>query len=140
MASNSRQCTKVYYYFDDDKTPYLSEVPVPPERLTLAEFKKVFNRRNYKYYYQAYDADIQRFVYVDSSLSLICWFREAKYEIAHDNELLKRNSRNHYELHLQSTATAGGSNSSTTPSSATLQRYKRLAAQKHLYNGDDYQA
>ena len=60
-AENQMYTTKVYYYFDDDKTPYLSEVPVPPERLTLGEFKKVFNRRNYKYFYQAYDSDIKRF-------------------------------------------------------------------------------
>jgi len=47
--------TKIYYYCDDQPMPYSTEVPVPPSRITLADFKQFINRRNYKFYYKVYD-------------------------------------------------------------------------------------
>ncbi|KAH7985085.1 hypothetical protein HPB49_026621 [Dermacentor silvarum] len=40
--------TKIIYHIDDEETPYLVKVPLPPERVTLADFKKVINRPNFK--------------------------------------------------------------------------------------------
>jgi hypothetical protein len=53
--------TKVYYHLDDS-TPYMSVVPVPANRITLADFKKVFTRRGYNYFCKEYDADLNRLV------------------------------------------------------------------------------
>ncbi|KAI6171738.1 hypothetical protein M3Y98_00895600 [Aphelenchoides besseyi] len=77
--------TKVYYYFED-KTPYLSTVNVPSDRITLGDFKKVFNRRGYKFFYQIFDPVIQS---------------DAKHEILHDHERLVPNSKGLFELHLK---------------------------------------
>ncbi|KAL3995060.1 DIX domain family protein [Acanthocheilonema viteae] len=46
--------TKVYYYLDDN-TPYLSVVPVADDVITLGDFKKVFNKRGYKYFCKQLD-------------------------------------------------------------------------------------
>ncbi|KAI6220962.1 hypothetical protein M3Y99_01574400 [Aphelenchoides fujianensis] len=87
----SGESTKVYYYFED-KTPYLSTVPVPADRITLGDFKKVFNRRGYKYYYQVFDDVIK------------C---KAWHEILHDHEKLVPNAKGLFELHLQQIAPSG---------------------------------
>jgi hypothetical protein len=55
MASDST--TKVYYYLDDS-TPYMSLIPVAPDKITLGDFKKVFNRREYEYYCMVFDSGI----------------------------------------------------------------------------------
>jgi hypothetical protein len=53
---------QVYYHLDDSM-PYMSEVPVPLDRLTLADFKKVFNRRKgFSYFCKEWDPHLDRFV------------------------------------------------------------------------------
>ena len=49
--------TKVYYYLDDS-TPYMSTIAVSPDKITLGDFKKVFNRRGYEYYVMIFDQEI----------------------------------------------------------------------------------
>ncbi|EFO26936.2 DIX domain-containing protein [Loa loa] len=49
--------TKVYYYLDDS-TPYLSVVPVADDVITLGDFKKVFNKKGYKYFCKQLDEAI----------------------------------------------------------------------------------
>ena len=44
--------TKVIYHIDDEDTPYLVKLPVGPDRVTLADFKNVLNRPNYKFFFK----------------------------------------------------------------------------------------
>ncbi|XP_014279981.1 segment polarity protein dishevelled homolog DVL-3 isoform X3 [Halyomorpha halys] len=49
--------TKVIYHIDDEETPYLVKLPIAPEKVTLADFKNVLNRPNYKYFFKSMDDD-----------------------------------------------------------------------------------
>lgn len=49
--------TKVIYHIDDEETPYLVKLAIAPERVTLADFKNVLNRPNYKYFFKSMDDD-----------------------------------------------------------------------------------
>ncbi|CAN7986608.1 unnamed protein product [Ixodes hexagonus] len=49
--------TKILYHIDDEDTPYLVKVLVPPDRVTLADFKNVLNRPNYKFFFRSMDDD-----------------------------------------------------------------------------------
>ncbi|KAK6027583.1 DIX domain protein, partial [Ostertagia ostertagi] len=51
--------TKVYYYLDDDATPFVSVLPVPPDLATLRDFKRVFTKKGFKYFCKGLDADIK---------------------------------------------------------------------------------
>lgn len=51
------ESTKVYYYLDDS-TPYMSEIPIAPDKITLGDFKKQFNKRGYEYYCMIFDNQI----------------------------------------------------------------------------------
>ncbi|CAK5103620.1 unnamed protein product [Meloidogyne enterolobii] len=55
--------TKVYYYVDDQKMPYSTEVPVPPSKITLYDFKNCITKRSYKYYCKIVDAELNAFVF-----------------------------------------------------------------------------
>uniref|UniRef100_A0A0K0DK30 Dishevelled/Egl-10/leckstrin domain protein n=1 Tax=Angiostrongylus cantonensis TaxID=6313 RepID=A0A0K0DK30_ANGCA len=84
--------TKVYYYLDDDTTPFVSILPVPPELATLKDFKKVFTKKGFKYFCKGLDADIKR---------------EVKIELVDDSAPLKRSSNGLFELFLHSLARSG---------------------------------
>ena len=43
---------QVIYHIDDEDTPYLVKLPVGPDRVTLADFKNVLNRPNYKFFFK----------------------------------------------------------------------------------------
>lgn len=49
--------TKIIYHIDDEETPYLVKLPIPPDRVTLADFKNVLNRPNYKFFFKSMDDD-----------------------------------------------------------------------------------
>lgn len=49
--------TKVIYHIDDEETPYLVKLNISPEKVTLADFKNVLNRPNYKYFFKSMDDD-----------------------------------------------------------------------------------
>lgn len=50
--------------------PYCTEVQVPPEKITLGDFKRVLNRSNFKFYCKAPSPDPAVFSYVDSQTKL----------------------------------------------------------------------
>ncbi|OQR66106.1 segment polarity protein dishevelledDVL-2-like [Tropilaelaps mercedesae] len=56
MAQNESE-TKIFYYIDDEETPYLVKVPVPLAQVTLQDFKGALQRTNYKYFFKSLDAD-----------------------------------------------------------------------------------
>jgi hypothetical protein len=47
--------TKIIYHIDEEETPYLVKVPVPPDRVTLGDFKNVLNRPSYKFFFKSMD-------------------------------------------------------------------------------------
>uniref|UniRef100_A0A8C9V5T5 Dishevelled segment polarity protein 3 n=1 Tax=Scleropages formosus TaxID=113540 RepID=A0A8C9V5T5_SCLFO len=49
--------TKIIYHLDEQETPYLVKVPVPADRVTLADFKNVLNKPNYKFFFKSMDDD-----------------------------------------------------------------------------------
>ncbi|VDO21663.1 unnamed protein product, partial [Haemonchus placei] len=100
----SSDCTRnnVYYYLDDDTTPFVSVLPVPPDLATLRDFKKVFTKKGFKYFCKGLDADIKR---------------EVKIELTDDSSSLKRSSNGLFELFLHSCGGAGA-----VPRSGTLPR------------------
>ena len=49
--------TKVLYHVNDEGTPYLIKISVPPDRVTLGDLKNALNRPNYKYFFKSVDDD-----------------------------------------------------------------------------------
>ncbi|KAJ8257808.1 hypothetical protein GJAV_G00189960 [Gymnothorax javanicus] len=52
--------TKIIYHIDEEETPYLVKIAVPPEKVTLADFKNVLNNRpvnSYKFFFKSMDQD-----------------------------------------------------------------------------------
>ncbi|KAF8792422.1 segment polarity protein dishevelled homolog DVL-3-like isoform X1 [Argiope bruennichi] len=49
--------TKIIYHIDDEDTPYLVKLSIPPDRVTLGDFKNVLNRPNYKFFFKSMDDD-----------------------------------------------------------------------------------
>ncbi|KAI6184353.1 DIX domain protein [Aphelenchoides bicaudatus] len=91
--------TKVYYHIDDEPMAYVTELKVPPDKVTLGDFKQVLNRSNFKYYCKAIDSVVGT---------------EVKCEIRDDDHTLQKSSNGHFELFL---LTAEGSSHSDPTSS-----------------------
>lgn len=53
VNSKAKWNFQVYYHIDDEKTPYCTDVQVPPDKITLGDFKLVLNRSNFKYFCKA---------------------------------------------------------------------------------------
>ncbi|RWS13042.1 Segment polarity protein dishevelled-like protein DVL-3, partial [Dinothrombium tinctorium] len=51
--------TRIVYHVDDEETPYLVKLPIPANRITLADFKAVLSlpKPNYKYFFKSTDYD-----------------------------------------------------------------------------------
>uniref|UniRef100_A0A8C1J3P6 Dishevelled segment polarity protein 1b n=1 Tax=Cyprinus carpio TaxID=7962 RepID=A0A8C1J3P6_CYPCA len=52
--------TKIIYHIDEEETPYLVKLSVPPEKVTLADFKNVLSNRpvnSYKFFFKSMDQD-----------------------------------------------------------------------------------
>ncbi|XP_044529195.1 segment polarity protein dishevelled homolog DVL-3 isoform X5 [Gracilinanus agilis] len=49
--------TKIIYHLDGQETPYLVKLPLPAERVTLADFKGVLQRPTYKFFFKSMDDD-----------------------------------------------------------------------------------
>uniref|UniRef100_A0A915BHF3 Uncharacterized protein n=1 Tax=Parascaris univalens TaxID=6257 RepID=A0A915BHF3_PARUN len=113
-AAHHPHSTKVYYHIDDEKTPYCTDVQVPPDKITLGDFKLVLNRSNFKYFCKAPAPD--------SGV-----FEEVKVEIRDDNERLHRSANGQFELFL---LTSEGSSHSEGSSALPLK-----AARHHLVPG-----
>ena len=60
---------------DDEDTPYLVKVPVPPDRVTLGDFKNVLNKPNCKYFFKSMDDDfgVVKEEITDDTLNLPCF-------------------------------------------------------------------
>ncbi|XP_032456954.1 segment polarity protein dishevelled homolog DVL-3 isoform X7 [Nasonia vitripennis] len=67
--------TKIIYHIDDEETPYLVKLNISPERVTLADFKNVLNRPNYKYFFKSMDDDfgVVKEEIVDDDAHLPCF-------------------------------------------------------------------
>jgi segment polarity protein dishevelled len=67
--------TKVIYHIDDEETPYLVKIPISPEKVTLADFKNVLNRPNYKFFFKSMDDDfgVVKEEIIDDSAHLPCF-------------------------------------------------------------------
>ncbi|CCD65829.1 DiSHevelled related [Caenorhabditis elegans] len=77
--------TKVYCHIDDETDPYMLEVHVPPDLITLGDLKRVLMRTNFKYYRKALDPDSGY---------------EVKAEIRDDSQRLTPSPNNLFELFL----------------------------------------
>ncbi|KAM3719542.1 Segment polarity protein dishevelled [Dirofilaria immitis] len=86
-APSQQTSTKVYYHIDDEMVPYCTDVMVPPDKITLGDFKRVLTRSNFKYYCKAPAPD--------SGV-----FPEVKVEIRDDSECLYRSANGQFELFL----------------------------------------
>ncbi|KAJ8280521.1 hypothetical protein GJAV_G00055850 [Gymnothorax javanicus] len=49
--------TKIIYHLNDQETPYLVKLPIAADRVTLADFKNVLNKPNYKFFFKSMDDD-----------------------------------------------------------------------------------
>lgn len=49
--------TKIIYHIDDEETPYLIKLAIPPDKATLGDFKLALNRSNYKFFFKSMDVD-----------------------------------------------------------------------------------
>lgn len=49
--------TRVIYHLEDQDTPYLIRINVPAQRVTLADFKRVLNKPNLKFFFKSVDDD-----------------------------------------------------------------------------------
>ncbi|KAL3104536.1 hypothetical protein niasHT_024760 [Heterodera trifolii] len=124
--------TKVYYHLDDSATPYMSEVPVPSDRITLGDFKAVFTRKGYRYFCRRWDDQLKS---------------EVKAELVRDQQRLQRSPvTGLFELFLLSPAlpsaksgavvapiagtAGGGSNADTLP--RTRRKFGAGAASSEL--------
>ena len=52
--------TKIIYHIDEETTPYLVKIPLPPSQVKLRDFKIVLSKQqtcNYKFFFKSMDAD-----------------------------------------------------------------------------------
>lgn len=49
--------TRVIYHLEDQDTPYLIRISVPPQRVTLADFKLAINKPNFRFFFKSVDDD-----------------------------------------------------------------------------------
>ncbi|XP_026232564.1 segment polarity protein dishevelled homolog DVL-3 [Anabas testudineus] len=57
MGDSTTEGTRVIYHLEDQDTPYLIRINVPPQSVTLADFKQVLNKPNLKFFFKSEDAD-----------------------------------------------------------------------------------
>ncbi|XP_059352330.1 segment polarity protein dishevelled homolog DVL-3-like isoform X1 [Daphnia carinata] len=67
--------TKIIYHIDEEETPYLVKLTIPPDQVTLADFKNVLNRPNYKFFFKSMDDDfgVVKEEIVDDDAHLPCF-------------------------------------------------------------------
>ncbi|CAC42334.1 Segment polarity protein dishevelled homolog mig-5 [Caenorhabditis elegans] len=112
---------KVFYYLDDETTPYVSVIEAREGVATLGNFKNSFTKRGYKYYAKELDPDIQR---------------EVKVELTTDSDRLRKSQNGFYEIFLVSTPGYG-----TLPrNSGTMTRPQRTALDKRRRRSADFDA
>ena len=92
--------------------PYSTNVPVSPDNITLADFKKVLSKTSYKFYCKSNDPDVGG---------------EVKAEIRDDSQQLFKSSNGQFELFL---LTADGSNNSDGASSGFSRNIRQMVSSK----------
>ncbi|EFX79289.1 dishevelled-like protein [Daphnia pulex] len=67
--------TKIIYHIDEEETPYLVKLTISPDQVTLADFKNVLNRPNYKFFFKSMDDDfgVVKEEIVDDDAHLPCF-------------------------------------------------------------------
>lgn len=65
--------TKVIYHIDDEDTPYLVKLPIAADKVTLADFKNVLNRPNYKFFFKSMDDDFGSVIRTNRVIVLLCY-------------------------------------------------------------------
>ncbi|EFO86224.1 CRE-MIG-5 protein [Caenorhabditis remanei] len=119
-TSDSNQI-KVFYYLDDETTPYVSVIDTREGVATLGNFKNSFTKRGYKYYGKELDPDIQR---------------EVKVELTSDSDRLRKSQNGFFEVFLVSTPGYG-----TLPrNTGTMTRTQRTALDKRRRRSADFDA
>uniref|UniRef100_A0A914I241 Segment polarity protein dishevelled n=1 Tax=Globodera rostochiensis TaxID=31243 RepID=A0A914I241_GLORO len=110
LAGCGSNSTKVYYHLDDSATPYMSEVLVPSNLITLGDFKAVFTRKGYRYFCRRWDAELKS---------------EVKAELVRDQQRLERSATTGlFELFLLSPALPSSS-STAAGNAGTLPRMRK---------------
>ncbi|KAF1765993.1 hypothetical protein GCK72_005947 [Caenorhabditis remanei] len=115
----ARTITKVYYHLDDETVPYMVDVHVPPDCITLRDVKRKLPRTNFKYYCIALDPESGR---------------EVKAEIRDDSQRLYPLRCGKFELYL---LTVEGSVHSDT--SSGRHRKKHQTSSKGSSSSREYQ-
>uniref|UniRef100_A0AC34QGE8 DIX domain-containing protein n=2 Tax=Panagrolaimus sp. JU765 TaxID=591449 RepID=A0AC34QGE8_9BILA len=88
--------TKVYYYLDGT-APFVSVIPVPPDKICLGDFKKAFDRQNFKYFCKEFDPVLGK---------------EVKVELCYDDQKLQKSENGLIQLVLLPIYKDGGKSSS----------------------------
>ncbi|KAF8360194.1 mig-5, partial [Pristionchus pacificus] len=126
------ETTKVFYYLNDEPTPYVEIIHVGAESVTLGHFKRSFTRKGFKYYGKLLDPDIER---------------EVKVELIGDETKLTRNGENGlFELFLLSTGTQNGGGGGTLQRKTNGTLTRRVGKERndrdiyntHRVHSDDY--
>lgn len=58
---------EVYYFLDEEPTPYMTVLPIPCQEATLAHFKKSVPKKGVAYYTKVLDPDIGKYVVLRSN-------------------------------------------------------------------------
>ncbi|XP_050521876.1 segment polarity protein dishevelled homolog DVL-2 isoform X2 [Daktulosphaira vitifoliae] len=155
--------TKVIYHIDDEDTPYLVKLPISADKVTLADFKNVLNRPNYKFFFKSMDDDFgvvkEEIVEDDSPLPcfngrVVSWLVAAEgsnisdgtsqgtdsghhtHRTQADNQNIKTSSRVNQDEVGTCTDTESSISSSVRPGHMSRDNHHRLANPKFLkYNG-----
>ncbi|CAB3403971.1 unnamed protein product [Caenorhabditis bovis] len=116
-SSSSSNQTKIFYFLDDETTPYVSVIEARGGVVTLGDFKNSFTKRGYKYFCKELDNDIK------------C---EVKVELTDDNDRLRKSQNGFYEVFLVSTPGYGtlprNSGTLTRKLKGTIDRRRRRSA------------
>uniref|UniRef100_A0AAQ6IBW3 Dishevelled segment polarity protein 3b n=1 Tax=Anabas testudineus TaxID=64144 RepID=A0AAQ6IBW3_ANATE len=103
MGDSTTEGTRVIYHLEDQDTPYLIRINVPPQSVTLADFKQVLNKPNLKFFFKSEDAD---FGVVKEEISddgarlpcvngrVVCWVRNT-HQSSSSPRLVRRQRRRH---------------------------------------------
>lgn len=123
MTNSNESCLitifKVYYFLDDETTPYVSVINKSVDNVTLGDFKRNFTKKGYKYFCKELDKEIGWYVSSNSSI-IVYLYSEVKIELTEDNCRLRKSANGLLELYLLSLPGYG-----TLPRAGTLPRREK---------------
>nr|NP_001027754.1 dishevelled homolog [Ciona intestinalis]BAA92183.1 dishevelled homolog [Ciona intestinalis] len=96
--------TKIVYYLGDEQTPYVSKINLPPDSITLGDFKAAIKKINYKFFFKSTDADfgvVKEEVTNDKSILPLCDNRIVAWLKAPDMDSVSQCSLNSNTLPMQ---------------------------------------